>query len=151
MLETPHAVVGAAIASKIPNPFIAIPLAFASHFILDMTPHWNPHLNTEIEKYGRVTKKSTRIVVVDVILALVLGFWIAYQFPSDRTATILAGAFAGVLPDLVEGPYFFLNFKNKSVKSWLKFQKSIQNDSGVRFGLLTQVVTLIAAIWWVFN
>ena len=49
MLETPHVAVGAAIAASIPNPLIAIPLAFASHFALELVPHWNPHLNTELK------------------------------------------------------------------------------------------------------
>ncbi|MFH1971517.1 MAG: hypothetical protein ABIJ05_04005, partial [Patescibacteria group bacterium] len=59
MLETPHIIVGAAIASKITNPLLSIPISFVSHFVLEKVPHWNPHLNSETEKYGKPTKKST--------------------------------------------------------------------------------------------
>ena len=59
MLETPHVAVGAAIAVAIPNPYLAIPLALASHMILDHTPHWNPHFYTETKKFGKPTQKST--------------------------------------------------------------------------------------------
>jgi hypothetical protein len=153
VLETPHAVVGAAIATAIPNPFIAIPLAFLSHFVLDMTPHWNPHLNTEKRTYGRITTQTTMIIVGDVVLALVVGGFLAARVLPDsgHAATILLSSFAGVLPDVVEGPYFFLNWKTKFIEKWLKFQKSIQNDAEPFLGLSTQVITLLASFWWIFK
>ncbi len=151
MLETPHALVGAAIATKIPDPFVAIPLAFASHFLLDMVPHWNPHLNTEIKNYGSITSNSTVLVALDVLIALILGTFIAINFSANLThlITILLGAFAAVLPDVVEGPYFFLNWKSKAIKKWLMFQKSIQADTTPLPGLMTQLATIICALWWI--
>lgn len=153
MLETPHAVVGAAIATAIPNPFIAIPLAFISHFALDMTPHWNPHLNTEKRTYGHITRRTTTIIAGDIVLALLLGGAIASRALPDtgHATTILFSSFAGVLPDVMEGPYFFLNWKTKFIEKWLKFQKSIQNDAEPFWGIGTQVVTLIAAFWWIWK
>lgn len=151
MLETPHVIVGAAIASKIPNPLISLPLAFGSHFILDKVPHWNPHLNTETQKYGKVTKKSTALVVMDVGLALVSGLTIAStSLPSvSHALVILFGSFFAVLPDVVEGPYFFLNYKTNFIKKWIAFQKSIQTDTTPVPGLLIQVLTIVAAIFWI--
>ena len=67
MLETPHVIVGAAIATKVVNPALALPLAFGSHFILERVPHWNPHLNTEKNKFGKITVVSTKIVILDVV------------------------------------------------------------------------------------
>ena len=153
MLETPHVIVGATIATKIPNPLIAIPLALASHFLLDSIPHWNPHLNTEIKKYGSVTKVTRNIVIVDVVTALISGFYIAsLQMPDSIHAfTILLASFAAVAPDVVEGPYFFLNMKTKFIEKWIRFQKAIQNDAPIQFGMATQVVTVLACLWWIFN
>jgi hypothetical protein len=153
MLETPHVAVGAAIATKIVNPFLAIPLAFGSHFLLDRVPHWNPHLNTEIKKYGKVTKKSTQIVMFDVILAFMVGVFFASRALPDtgRATAILLGSFAAVLPDVIEGPYFFLKMKSKFIASWLKFQKSIQVDTDIIPGLTTQLVTLLAVFWWLLK
>src|SRR5260221_7416072 len=125
MLETPHAVVGAAIATAIPNPFIAIPLAFLSHFALDMTPHWNPHISTELKKYGHITNNSKMIIYGDVVLAGVLTGIIALQAPNAmQSITVMSSAFAGILPDVIEAPYFFLHWKTKFIENWLKFQKS---------------------------
>lgn len=151
MLETPHVVVGAAIATKIPNPFISIPLAFASHFVLEKVPHWNPHLNTEKKKYGKVTAKSTKIVIADVTLSLLLGGFIAYQVMPNtaHAATILASSFAAALPDIIEGPYFFFDMKSKFIEKWIAFQKSLQVDTDIVPGLLTQVATVIATFWWI--
>lgn len=150
VLETPHVVVGAAIAAKIPNPLISIPLAFASHFVLEKVPHWNPHLNTEKKKYGKVTRTSTKIVIVDVFLSLVLGGLIASRALPDtgHAITILFASFASALPDVIEGPYFFLNWESKFIKRWVKFQKSLQVDVSVVPGLITQLVTVTGAFWW---
>lgn len=151
MLETPHVFIGAAIASKIPNPFIAIPLAFASHFVMEMVPHWNPHLNSEIQKYGHPTKRSTVITTIDSSIALMSGSYIAYQaLPNvPQALNILGCCFAAVLPDLIEAPYFFLKVRSEKIKKWIKFQKSLQEDTTLFWGLLTQAITITAAIWWI--
>lgn len=153
MLETPHVVVGAAIATKVVNPLLAIPLALGSHFILDRVPHWNPHLNTELKKYGKITTKTRWFIVFDVVFSLTLGGFIAYQFLPDvnRASMVLLAGFAGVLPDVIEGPYFFLKWKNKLIEKWIKFQKSIQVDTTPFPGLGIQFVTLVAALWWIFS
>lgn len=153
MLETPHTVVGAAIAFKIPNPYIAIPLSFASHFVLEKVPHWNPHLYTETKKHGKVTRQSTAMVVLDVILSLTIGIAIASNvLPNTNHAmTILFSSFAAVLPDVVEGPYFFLGLKNNLIKKWIKWQRSIQTDAKPFWGLTTQIITIVVALWWIFT
>lgn len=154
MLETPHVVVAAAIAYKIPNPLIAIPLALLSHFVLEKVPHWNPHLNTETKKYGKPTKKSTLIVFTDAVLSIVLGGFIAWRVLPDtaHAATILAACFVATLPDLIEAPYYFLKQHSYFIeKTWIPFKKSLQEDALVIPGLLTQLLTLTAAFWWIFS
>ena len=150
MLETPHVFVGAAIATAIPNPFLAIPLAFASHFVMEMVPHWNPHLNSETEKFGAPTRRSTVITSIDSTLALVSGSLIAYRaLPNIHQAIlILACCFFAVLPDVMEGPYFFLHMKNAWIKRWISFQKSLQCDTTAFWGILTQLTIIAAVILW---
>lgn len=152
VLETPHVVVGAAIATKVVNPLLAIPLAFGSHFLLDKIPHWNPHLNTEMKRHGKPTKRSSAIVIIDVCTSLVAGFFIASKaLPnSAHSITILFASFAAVLPDIIEGPYFFLGIKSKLIDKWIAFQKSIQANTSVLPGIFTQIVTIVAALWWIF-
>ncbi|MGD8743990.1 MAG: hypothetical protein PVJ52_00150 [Candidatus Woesebacteria bacterium] len=151
MLETPHVVVGAAIATKIPNPYVSIPLAFASHFVLEKVPHWNPHLNTELGKYGKVTRKSRVIVTIDATLALLFGITIASRALPDTLhfLTIISACLFSILPDLVEAPYFFLGYRSERIKKWIGFQKSLQVDWDFLPGTLTQIITFVAALWWI--
>lgn len=150
MLETPHVIVGAAIAKKIPNPLISLPLALTSHFLLDKIPHWNPHLNTETKKYGHITKKTTIIIGFDLMLSAASVFYIANTADTNtQVFYIYLGALAAILPDVVEGPYFFFHYKTKLIEKWIKFQKSIQTDTTVVPGLLTQLLTIIASLVWI--
>jgi len=153
VLETPHVIVGAAIATKVVNPALALPLAFASHFVLETVPHWNPHLNTETEKFGQPTVTSTKIVIIDLVASLVLGSYIALRALPDTThaLTILGACFMASLPDTLEAPYFFLHVRNKTLAKWIKFQKSIQEDADILPGLATQALTIIAAFWWILS
>jgi hypothetical protein len=153
MLETPHVLAGAAIATKIPDPLLALPLALASHFILDKVPHWNPHLNTETEKFGHPTRRSTIITAIDSLIALASGSYFAYQALPNTTQAIaiLAACFLAVLPDVVEAPYFFLNYRKKIIKNWVLWQRSIQANSPPLPGLLTQLFVSLTIIFWGFS
>lgn len=153
MLELPHTVVGAAIAAKVGNPALALPLALASHFVVDMLPHWNPHLNKELKEHGRVTTRSTVFVAVDVVGSLFAGSAIASTVLPDITHfwIVILGAFLAVLPDVVEAPYFFLRKEYAFVGRLIAFQKSIQNDAPPLVGIATQIVLVAAALWWVFS
>jgi len=67
MTATNHALSGALIGAFLPLP-IAVPLAFASHFILDALPHYG------IARGLRDSSRSYRaIVLADVFVALSIG------------------------------------------------------------------------------
>lgn len=153
MLETPHVIVAATIAYKLGNPYLVIPLSFVSHFVLETVPHWNPHIMTEMKKFGEITKKSKLIIAADVLLAFVSGFYIASTVLPNATHfwTIIFASFFGVLPDLIEAPYFFLNWRNNFLDWWIKGQKALQSDATPIPGILTQAITIFAAIVWIMN
>ncbi|HJY98381.1 MAG TPA: hypothetical protein VJ227_01565 [Patescibacteria group bacterium] len=152
MLETPHVAVGVAIATKFPNPFVAIPLAFASHFVLDKIAHWNPHLYTETQKQGRPSKKSTVIASFDIGAAIILGSSFTYAaLPDLRLALlILACSFASVASDVVKYPYYYLHLRQNWLVSWVKFERALQvNSKSVFWGMVTQILIIAASLWWV--
>lgn len=152
MLETPHVAVGIAIASKFPNPWVAIPLAFASHFVLDKVPHWNPHLYTETQKTGKPSKQSTIIGLTDILVSLSLGTFFALKSLPDAAlaSLILACSLASVLSDVVKYPYYFFHFRQKLLVAWVKFERSIQVDTKqVLPGIVTQLLVVIASLWWI--
>ena len=153
MLETPHVIVAAAIASKIPNPLISIPLAFASHFILDMTPHWNPHLTSDSKKFGGASKMSIILIIIDSTTALLSGLFIAYRVLPDvfLSLGIILACFISVFPDVIEAPFYFLGLKSEVMKKWIALQKSIQSNASPIVGSLTQIIIICAALWWIYS
>lgn len=153
MLETPHVAVGAAIATKIPNPFIAIPLALASHFVLDMVPHWNPHSYTEVQKNGKISVNTKTFALIDVGIALVIGFAAAYHATPDfgHAATILIASFASVFPDVSKSPYFLFGVRDGLLKKWVDFERSLQAETTFIIGMSVQAVIVLASLWWIFN
>lgn len=142
MLETPHVALGIAIAVAVPNPLISIPLAFASHFILDMTPHWNPHLNTEMKKHGRLTNPTLLIIALDLACAIVLT-----GFVGKNNLNVYLASLASILPDILEGPYFLFGWRNKYLDNILRFQISIQANANMFWGIITQILVILGALY----
>lgn len=153
MLETPHVIVASAIATKTGNPYLALSLALFSHFVLDKAPHWNPHITTKEGTVKIIDPKSMKIIIADSTLALITGSAIALSYLPDinKTILILACCFLAVLPDLVEAPYIFFNYKKEYLRKWLFFQKKHQFNTNVIWGLTTQIITIIAAFWWMWH
>jgi ABC-type arginine transport system permease subunit len=153
VLESPHVAVGAAIATKIPNPFISLPLVLASHIILDRIPHWNPHSYTEMQKDGHISKFTTKIALADVALSLVIGFFIASRsLPNyNRAIIVLIASFLSVLPDLAKAPYFLLHYKKGLIKKWVDFERSLQVEIDPFWGNLTQIIMIAASLFWVMS
>lgn len=149
VLELPHTVVGATLAVKLGNPWLALPLALGSHFLLDLIPHWNPSLYAETQKTGRPSRSSNIIIFFDVLLSLIVGFFIAFRFWPDnqRALVILAACFLAVLPDVIEGFYFYFGSKNPLLKKLILWQHSHQGKAGLVVGLLTQAATITIAFY----
>lgn len=154
MIELPHTVVGAAIAVKIGNPALALPLALASHFLLDPIPHWNPHLYTEFKKNGVVSRGSKLFMTFDVLLSLAAGLFIAYKMLPDTTLAALAiiGALVAVFPDLIKSPFYLLGIKNPTLTRYVELERSIQGESkSILLGMTTQLLVTGAAFWWALS
>ncbi len=153
MLELPHTIIGALIATKINQPFLALPLAFLSNFILDILPHWNPHLNTELKQFGKVSKRTTIICFIDATASLLLGLYLAFRFwpDLDRVVIIILGCFFAVIADLIEAPYFFLGWRYSWLEKLIAFQKRIQFNVAIVPGLISQVILLAIAFGLLFS
>jgi len=154
MLETPHVAVGAALAVKIGQPALAIPLALVSHFVLDRIPHWNPSFFTETKKYGHPTKNSIYFSAVESTVALFLGLFVAYQMLPNYTlaATVIVCSFASVFSDVVKIPFFFFRSKSRLLARWVAWERSLQVETDSFFwGVATQIIVIIASLYWIFT
>lgn len=147
MLELPHAMVGAAIVTLIPNPLISLPLALASHFITDYVPHWNPHLSIEKKTLGHYKTESVVLIIIDCFLALTIGALIAFQ--SSNFGVVIAGCFLAVLPDVIEIPHFFLNLKIGWIEKLLHFQRNHQWNVPIVWGMLSQILVITICLLFI--
>ncbi len=150
MTATGHAIVGAAIATQISNPFVALPVAFFSHFVCDKLPHWDVMTDK---------KKSKSLIVIesgiDVVLSLALVWLIFISFLKfTNPALLFTSAFAAQLPDWLEVPYSIFKIKIPLVYSNYKLQSWIHDiwfDSRMRapWGIVTQVAVCTVIIFGV--
>jgi len=119
-----------AIATIIPNPWVGLPLAFLSHFVVDKLPHWNWEPDAR--------PLSLLGIVLDLILLETLVVRLAFH--SSFRPYLAATAFLAILPDLVEAPYIFFGFDNRHLRKLCRFQKRLQNRAAVLPGLVTQIL-----------
>lgn len=152
MFELTHALTGGVIAYKIGNPALSLPLALASHFIIDLIPHWNPHLSEEKKKLGHIKRSTLLIIFLDSFLGLILGLLLASKKLPDTGGAMLVitGCFLGVLPDLIEAPYYFFGSRNPLIKKLIKFQTSHHTNVPLLPGLAIQAVYILILLSLVF-
>ena len=108
MTATGHALIGTVIAAKVGNPFAAIPIAIASHFLADALPHWDTG-------YHRKQKSKRKFFIesaLDVLLGFVLSFiLISLFFPKTNLSYAFLMIIMAQLPDWLTAPYLFFNIK----------------------------------------
>lgn len=141
MTATSHALIGTVIAAKIGNPALAIPLALASHFAMDLIPHWDTATNRE--------KKSKRRLFIDSGLDVLMAIFLSYSiillfFPTVNLLYAILIIIFSVLPDLLMCPYLFFNIK--SFKWAYDFGKKTNTDLDKPWGIFTQIVIVVAVI-----
>jgi len=148
MLEFCHSLTGAVIATKIGNPLVSLPLSFASNLIIDLLPHWNPHLYTEKQKNSRLSVKTLAFLAIDSLAGLFLGLTIAFSALPDlkKVLIIILACLLAVSFDLAEAPFYLFGWQNKTLKKLIDFQRKHQFNvsfwPGVGFQFLYALVLL---------
>lgn len=144
MTATGHALVGASIASLVPNPAISLPLAILSHFLGDKLPHWD--VMTDKGKSKRqIFFQATLDVLVGFLLVgiIFIGYW-----HSPNPVVILLGAFAAQLPDWLELPYFLFGknfpvaYQNYKIQKWVH-DAWFDSRLPAPWGVVTQTVIVL--------
>lgn len=141
MTATAHSLVGASIVKLAPNPYLAIPLAFISNFLLDMIPHWD----TGTGWRGRPRIFTFFATSLDVMIGLFLSF-LVFRFQVSPFY-LLAGIFAATLPDWLAAPYIFLAWDLPPFSWFYRFQSKIHARDGTVLGIVTQVVTVLPIVY----
>ena len=123
MTFTNHLLTGAALAKFLPPP-IAIPLAFASHFILDALPHFGFKTIEERMRHLGVFKI---VVLADVLIGALLMAW----FIKSAHYFWLVNGLIAYSPDLLWIYRFTIEEKFGKVKPtkgnhFIQFHREIQ-------------------------
>lgn len=118
-----HAVTGAIVAVAVPYTALALPLAFLSHFVLDMLPHFGNHPTIS---WG--SKEHRLMVSIDTLLCLALVSTFVIVRPENWHLASL-GALLAISPDFGWfGHYFRANGhgESKPYGRIAKLHKAIQ-------------------------
>lgn len=134
MLTTPHAVAGATIGVLLPNPLLAIPVAVASHFVLDSIPHWQETLAPYVP-----TNKTYIRIPLDIALALILVSLVAHWNYQDHTLIWLCALFANI-PDLDSLVVIIPRLKTGLIRKFWDWHCKIQRETSSIRGVYTQVI-----------
>lgn len=141
MTATVHAMVGGAIATTtISNPALGMTIAFVSHPLLDIIPHWD---------FGWGWQKKTRIkFFLQSSADLLLGWGLAYVIFGQRVefwylaiCILLSESW-----DILEAPYWFLSWRFPPFSWVYNIQSKIQGKAKLPWGIITQVATLIGLL-----
>ncbi|MCX6783671.1 MAG: hypothetical protein NT141_01175 [candidate division WWE3 bacterium] len=145
MLLTFHTLAGAAIASQVQSPLVAWPLAFTSHFVLDLMPHWDFFTNGV-----RLDKLVKTAIAGDVILSFLIGIIFAVKTPGNAF-NILGACFLACLPDILEAPHFFMKHEPWWTKLDLKIQHRFHHKLKLPWGLFLPVVITGVSLFFLLN
>jgi hypothetical protein len=91
VLLTNHVLSGALIGALARRPLPAFAAGVASHFVLDVVPHWGD--------WGS-KRRFLRVAVPDGLISLAAMGAIAAASPSERRLAVLAGMAGAALPDI---------------------------------------------------
>jgi len=123
MLVTNHVLSGAVIGAAARSPWVAFPLGFASHLVLDAIPHW-----------GRFDSHEhfMRVAVADGLTGLAaMGLATAAARPGERAA-VFAGMAGAALPDLNKPSKIFFGC-SPFPRRFDAFHGRIQDEAPDRF------------------
>lgn len=148
MTATGHAIIGTVIAAKVGNPALAIPLAFASHFLADALPHWDTG-------YHRGNKTRNKFFIesgIDVFVGFLASFVLLQLFfPATNLFYAFFMILIAQLPDWLTAPYLFLDLKIPPFSWMYKLQKIFDTHLGMPWGVINQAIIIAAVIIFGFS
>ena len=148
-----HAIVGAAIASQIPNhPVIALLAGIASHFAIDAIPHWDYPLRSIRSRANKGSPLTLdkgflvdlSLIALDGLAGLTLAFSLFAQ--PGSLLTILLGALGGILPDPLR--FVYRLYPDEPLRTVQRFHNWIHAKQKLAwpFGIASQFAFNVAVI-----
>lgn len=146
MLWLIHILIGMIIGVQFKSPWLIIPIAFLSHFVLDAIPHWDGNFDKKkFKKTGKGTITDTDMIVKFLDIIGSLSVIIYFYMQSDRNLMVL-GAIMAILPDLSKVGYLTKLKNTKGYMHYIMFHNNIQSEATMRNGLSIQAVFFISLV-----
>lgn len=146
MIAASHFVAGAATGALCKRARVAVPAAFAGHFVLDQIPHSCFNMLPETVRTGPLVVAGMAAGCVVILWAIVL----AWRLPTRWT--VIAAAIAAVLPDplsyLPPINQWFALLPGSSLIPWV--HRTFHCDvtrTHLTFGFITQVIVISAGLY----
>lgn len=156
MYSPVHATAGLLVARAIPNPIIGIAAALTSHYVLDALPHGDSHFGPWLTEPG-VRHRVMVVESLDLGSAALMVAYLVVTHPDRSLWYLIAGAIAGILPDLIWGLRYVLDrvkvtlpvitrllYAHDRLHSW--GHARAKYDLSFRAGLITQGIALAVVI-----
>jgi len=142
MTSISHALIGAAIAAKVPDPTLAATIAFGTHFVCDAIPHWDWGTNWRL----RPRAVTGFLAITETFVALVGTFMLFYKLVNPMVLAI--AIFFSLIPDWLEAPYYLLMPKSPKIFYYLyKAQSLIHERLDAPWGVITQITVVFAFLF----
>ena len=155
MTLTTHAVVGAAVASLMPQyPALALCAAFASHFMIDAIPHRDYQIRSASihprkgapMKYDRAFFLDAVTIGSDALFGILLA--LLFFLAAAPWWLIVLGACAGILPDPLQ--FVYAHWKHEPLVSLQRFHMWIHTKHRMKetplLGISSQIFFVITVI-----
>ena len=138
MTSVSHALIGAAIAAKIGNPYLAASTSLVAHFACDAIPHWD--LGTNWRSRRRLI--TGVLAILETLFAITFTFLIFKNFVNPTV--LIVSVFFSLLPDWAEVPYYLLLPNSpKFFHSIYKAQSHFHSKLKYPEGLFTQILVVL--------
>ncbi|MFH0943173.1 MAG: hypothetical protein V1810_03295 [Candidatus Beckwithbacteria bacterium] len=140
MLAASHALIGAAIATTVPDPWLGFPLAILSHFLIDLFPHWDAHT--------RHTNRTKPVIIVISLTDAFIGFFLGWLIFSSSVnqSYLFTMMFISQLPDWIEAPYHVFDWHFFPFSSIKNLQSRLHFKLNWPWGLYSQVILVIIIV-----
>lgn len=128
MMATNHMLAGAVVATGVQQPLLIVPLAFASHFLLDIVPHFGVHEDDHAKRNKHPLFRY--VVAIDVTLVAALLASLPFVLKGAISGwALLLGMVLAWIPDAVWIRHFVRSHRGRPAlghSRLSKFHEKIQ-------------------------
>ncbi len=149
MVATTHLLVGITIGKITGDIWLTMPLAFASHYILDAIPHYNasPVVNFKEKGFRGMCRKDLLTKAIEPVVGVAVSMYAILANPGLALVMFLGGLFS-MIPDFI----LFWEWKYNNYKGFIsRFERTFHRHIPMLQGSIVQVVFSVLALIYIFN